>query len=428
VTRRIPAALGLVIVIVAVHELSSLAPMFAMMLRDGMDLPWVIWLLLGGAVAQLVAGIAIATEWTHARVALLAWTLLAVATFIFARDELFAGSASASIVVFAELLVGPALAWFVPLWLGDAPRQPRIPRAHVVSPTAHPGDGVADPDKTSRRFDLGVVLFGLGIIWILNTLVSRVLVFVLVMTSGGNPSSLLGELVFFAHAIGTGIFAIIAAKRLVDPTAEPHHARSAVTWFVVVDIVGTVIRTLVQVGFLVLAGDLDSEMVRTLAVQWCLIGALQLVIPLVIWWYARSALSYRSEGPLAQPPPSRLAAAPAWAMLWLAPFLLTRLFTVGILDTSELSPMVLTMVGIACAIQGVVYLVAAIATFVARKQEATNLEAAYRAYRIARIASVIGFATAVLLLLGWIFLLRGLDAVDSFRQQGPIGPLVKLIA
>ena len=426
-TRRIPAALGLVIVLVGAHQLAQVAPMFAMMMRDAGSLPWIIWLLVGGAAMQLGAGIAIAIGWRHARLVLLAWTLFAVFTFIFARDLLGLDATGGTTVVFIELLAGPAIAWLVPLFVGDTAPEPRIPRAHLISTGAHPGDGIPEHDLVARRFDLGVVLLGLGITWIASTVLSRTLTFIMIARSADGAGALLAELIFLAHALAVGIFAIVAAQRLLDPTVEPAYAQSAFRMFVIVDIAGNLLRTALFVGYQLVAGDFGNDIMRMLMTQWILGAAIGLVIPLFLWWYARPALVARPDGPPALPSPSRLAAVPAWAMLWFAPLLLSRLFVPSLLQTDEVSSSVMHAAAIACAIQGAIHLVAAIATFLAQREN-TASEQASRLVRIARIAAIVGLVNAIGLIAVWILVMFGLDAMTRIRQQAPVGPLVNLVA
>ncbi len=415
-TRRIPAALGIVVVLAAVYSLHQLVPMVAMMWRDSGDFDSIIWLLVGASLAQLAAGIAIAVGWVHARLALLVWTASAVAAAVLAREVIASDTTTTGIVImYVEALAGPAIAWLVPLFAGDLPPAPRIPRAHVVSSTPPLSAERDTAAIAARRFDVGVALLGIGLLTIIGTVLARVSIFLMFISAGTSGNGFIVDLIFVAYEVFVGAYAIIAARRLLDPTVEGQHAHRALITYVMLDVVGSVVRIGLMVGYQLIAGDLSNDMMKMVLVQWIVGGVLGFVLPLLLWLYARPALAYRAEGPPALPPPSRLAAVPAWAVLWFAPFLVARVFMSPLIDTSESggSAGVVLWILIACGIQGAVHLVAAIATFIGAR-------------RTARIAALIGLVNAAGLIACWVILVVGADRSMLFGQQLPVGPLVQL--
>ena len=432
-TRRIPAALGIVVVIAAVLSLHQLVPMVAMLARDSGAFDSVIWLLVGASVAQLAAGIAIAVGWVHARFALLAWTVVAVAVAVLARDMVATDTTTTGLVImYVEALAGPAIAWLVPLFAGDLPPAPRIPRAHLVSSTPQLTAERDTAAIAARRFDVGVTLVGIGLLSIVGTVLARVSIVLMFVSAGSGGGSYITDLVFAGYEVLVGAYAIIAARRLLDPTVEGQHAHRALVTYVLLDIVGSVVRIGLMVGYQIIAGHLSNDMMTMVLVQWIASGVLGFVIPLLLWGYARPALAYRADGPPTPPPASRLAAVPAWAVLWFAPFLLARVFMSPLIDmsASEVSAGVFHWILIACGIQGAVHLVAAIATFVAHRVAAARTDDAPRdsgARRIARIAATIGVVNAAGLIACWVILIVGADRSILFRQQLPVGPLVQLV-
>jgi hypothetical protein len=311
------------------------------------------------------------------------------------------------------------------MFAGELVPQPQIPRAHLVSgappASAHPVDVFA------RRYDVGVVLFGLGLVWILSPVLSRLVMYAsMVRADGISGGGFLGELVWVGHTLVVGVFAIIAARRMLDPDADGRRARRALAIFVIIDVAGLVIQTLLAVGFHLLTDTLDSRFGAMIIANTLTGAVLGLVVPLFLWFYARPALTHRDEAP-PRPGHARLASAPAWALLWIAPLLFVRMFIAHAFGPGELSSGVLAAIVIACVVQGIAHLVAAIATFTSQRasddMEAARSEAANR---VARTAAIVGLVNAMLLTAGWVFLAVTGDAFTWATV--PSGPLVQLIA
>jgi hypothetical protein len=499
VTRRIPPALGLVVVIAGVHALYPILPL--LISAELGDLPWWVALMVGTAIAQLASGISIAIGSRHARLLVLVWTGFAIATFVFAREMLeFDASPRATASVFVELVGGPAIAWLLPLWVGETPTAPRIPRAHLVS-GAHPGDHPA-PDLAFRRFDLGVVMFGIGITSLVGSTFTRIFMLAMLASRDGTLASLLGQLFFFAQTLLTGVMAIRAARQLVDPSVHARTAVRGVDVFAIVALGGSLLLTGLSVGYELFQSDLDIHIASTLLRSQLGFFAVGLITPLFVWWYARTILGAPTQNPVA-PPPSRVAAAPAWAMLWLAPILVMRVFVVGTTDRSVFSSGTVSVAG---AVLGLLFAVAAIATFIAQRasngpssdasssnasssdasssnasssdasssdasssdvsssnassgdassSDASSSDASSsevsssdvssserpsrepsscarehmpRAVQVARIASIIALVITSMLVVAWVIAMLDFDLNAQLRAQGPIGPLVTLIA
>lgn len=441
VTRhRFPPALGIIGVLTAVHSLLGLSPMIAMLAREGSGLEGMIALLAGASIAQLAAGIAIATSWAHARVAVLAWTLLSIASVMVARDLIAQDARTSTLVlIYIEALAGPALAWLALAFASEHVPSPAIPQARVVSTLVEGAGASSDllapstsaarstsverapldvtPDVAARRPRVGVVLVGLAIMGLLGVLVWRVPTLMLIARGDNAAGVLAAEVISIGHGIAVALVALRAARRLLDPHVAPRAARTAVQLYLLIDVGGDLLRFGLQVGYQLVAGNLEDDRMRAVFVHWTTSAVVGLVIPVFVWFYLAPALRSLASEPAHDAP--ALAAVPAWAMLWFAPFLLGRVLLVEVVEDGVLAPAIRSIVVATCAILGVLHLVAGIRAIQTRGESAT---------RVARIAATIALVIACALVLVWVVVTFAMDPFERLRTPLPTVPLVQLVA
>jgi hypothetical protein len=425
VNRRIPAALGIVLVIAAVRELQALVPTVAM-LMNAFAFDGLLSLLLGTAAIQLAAGIVIAIGSRHARLLVFVWTVVELASAIYTRNFLSEQMTPPGwVTVYVEMLAGPAIAWFAVVFFGEEPVPPQIPRARLVSGSSANEPAPVAIDRTARRFDIGVALLAIGLLWILGNVLGGVVRWRMFLHYGDGLSLLLGDAIFVAHAIVVGMLAIRASRRLLSPTADARSTRRAVGAFVIVELAGTVGRYALMIGYQLLGNnEYASDILDRLLLQWSLGAALSLVLPGLLWWYAKSAIVDSPE-PIVPPPPVRLAYVPAFAVALFAPYLLVRLVVAQFVDPSVLSSNVLTAIGIVCTFQGVVHVVAVVAMTRAIAGSGATVE---RSVRAARVAAIVGTVLATLLLVAWVITaVLAVDPATSTSMQVPVFTIVQLV-
>ena len=409
----------------AIHELRTLSPIIGVVVRDGFDLDGLVWLLVGTAATQLAAGIAIATGARHARLFVVAWTLTALASAIFARDLMRGITAHGTITLFVETLAGPTLVWLAAVFAGEEPPLPQVPSARIASSTDIGESAMSAIDRATRRRDLGVALVGMGIVWIVAPILSRIVTFRTILAYAEPSAWLLLEVAFLGYAIVVGALAVRAGNRLVSASVSARAARRALGLFVLLDLTGTIVQYGLMIGYQLVVAELSTVGDRMVIAQFASGAVFALIIPMLVWWYASTALAESSEPPVASAP-ARLALVPAFAVTWCAPLLASRVFAIELVDANVLSRGVLGVISIVCVLQGIIHVVAAIAlTRAWAATRAGKTDAAERSLSTARTAAIVGTVGASLMTLGWTAIALLADAAE--RRSLPTAPLVYLV-
>lgn len=414
-------------VIAAAHSLYQLSPLIGMVARGGGDLDWIVALFASVSVAQLLAGIAIAIGSPHARIAVLAWTLVSIASATFGREVMAEDVSTIGLsVMYVEALAGPLIAWLALAFAGEASPSPVIPRARVVSaeqPSASSSD-VLDTtrERRARRPRIGVLLIGLAIVGLAGTLLWHLPMLSMILRSNNVASGLVSEGLFFGHAIAVALLALRAGRRLLDSRVAGRLARNAVLLYLLVDIGGDLLRIGAQIIYHLVETGLSSDVMTMLLAQWIAGTVFGLVIPAFVWFYVKPALDDAPASDADDETTARadLATLPAWAMLWFAPYLVSRVLLVKAFEHGVLAPQIVMVIVIVCATLGVLHVLAGL-----RALQRTADDASTRA---AHIASTISLVIAVLFVLVWCVAMLAMDPLDRLRSQLPSMPLAQLVA
>jgi hypothetical protein len=420
VTRRFPPALGIIGVITAVHGLAVLAPMMRTWFRAGGSFEWMFALLIAAALAQLCAGVAIATSWPHARLAVLAWTLASIAAATFSRDLMAADlSARGLFVLYVEALAAPALAWLALAFAGEEAPAPAIPRARVVSALASTESSGAPHEATdasiaARRPLVGVLLVGMSILGFVGIVLWHLPRLSYLFGGSNLAAALVSEGLFLAHVIAVACLALRAGRRLLDVNVEPRRARNALVLYLAVDVGGDLVWFAIKMTYQIVTSDIDGEIRTMIFSQWITNAILGLVVPTFLWFYVARAL--RGSRPSDAPAPN-LAVLPAWAMLWLAPYLLARV-VIDLEADGMFSREILTGVVAICSVLGVLHAVAG----------SRALRVSSSATRVAYVATAISLVIACGFVILWCVAMFAMDPFDRMRSQMPTAPLAQLVA
>ncbi|MFN0249033.1 MAG: hypothetical protein ACKV2T_19260 [Kofleriaceae bacterium] len=438
-TRRFPPALGIIGVFTAVHGLAVLMPMVGSWFRAGGSLEWMFALLAVAAITQLCAGVAIATSWAHARIAVLAWTLVSIAAATFAGDLMAQDlSVQGLFVMYVEALAAPALAWLALVFAGEETPAPAIPHARVVSAPSstessvpstseathdaandarrEATDATTDATIAARRPLVGVLLVGMSILGFVGIVLWHLPLLLFILRGDNVGAAFLGEGLLIGHAFAVACLALRAGRRLVDTNAPARHARNAMILYLAVDVGGDLVLFAIKMGYQLVTGDLDGEMRNMIYSQWIASAVLGLVVPTFLWFYVSTALR-GTRSPDEAPAPN-LAALPAWAMLWFAPFLLARVL-VDLEADGLFSPGILKAVVVISGVLGVLYAMAGSRAL--RPSSASSTRVAY-------IAATISLVIACGFVIVWCIAMVAMDPFDRIRNQMPTAPLAQLVA